>query len=138
MQFIYPDENQQFIYPVLTGSGGGVTSLNTQTGDITLVAGTNITITPGAGTLTINATGTGSTDVKIEMRTISAGEATAKALTLVQTPANAGEISLDIISGTSQFYGADYTVSGSTLSWTGLGLDGLLAAGDMVVITYVF
>lgn len=136
MQFIYPDENQQIIYPVLTG--GGVTSLNGQTGALTLVAGTGITITPGAGTLTVAATGGGSTTVKIEMRTISAPEAAAKALTLVQTPANAGEISLDVVSGCSQFYGTDYTVSGSTLSWTGLGLDGLLAAGDRIVITYVY
>lgn len=37
----------------------GVASLNGQTGAITLVAGTNITIVPGSGTLTINATGSG-------------------------------------------------------------------------------
>lgn len=40
--------------------GGGVTSLNTLTGDLTLAAGTNITITPSGGnTLTIAATGGG-------------------------------------------------------------------------------
>lgn len=41
-------------YPVENSSG--VTSLNGQSGALTLVAGTNITIVPGAGTLTINAT----------------------------------------------------------------------------------
>ena len=34
-----------------------VTSLNTLTGDVGLVAGTNVTLTPGAGTLTIASTG---------------------------------------------------------------------------------
>lgn len=44
-----------------TGSGGssGVSSLNSQTGALTLVAGSNITITPGVGTLTISASGGG-------------------------------------------------------------------------------
>lgn len=43
-----------------SGSGGGVTSLNTLTGDLTLAAGTNITITPSGGnTLTIDASGGG-------------------------------------------------------------------------------
>ena len=36
---------------------GVVNSLNGQTGDLTLVAGANITITPGAGTLSIGAAG---------------------------------------------------------------------------------
>lgn len=44
-------------------SGGGVTSLNTQTGDLTLVAGANVSITPGAGTLTIAASGSGLGDI---------------------------------------------------------------------------
>lgn len=46
-------------YPDSSGGGGGVSSLNGQTGALTLVAGTGITITPGAGTLTIDATGGG-------------------------------------------------------------------------------
>lgn len=41
------------------GSGGGVSTINGQSGALTLLAGTNITITPGAGTLTIDATGGG-------------------------------------------------------------------------------
>ncbi len=37
------------------GPNSVVTSLNTKTGDITLAAGSNVTITPGTGTLTIDA-----------------------------------------------------------------------------------
>lgn len=41
--------------PPSGGGAGGVTSLNNQTGALTLLAGSNITITPGSGTLTISA-----------------------------------------------------------------------------------
>lgn len=40
------------------GSAAGVSSLNTLTGDVTLAAGSNISITPGGNTLTIAATDT--------------------------------------------------------------------------------
>jgi len=75
---------------------------------------------------------------KTEFRTISSGEATAKALTLVQTPSISSEVTLGISGGGFQFYGDDYTVSGTTLSWSGLGLDGILSAGDKLVIGYFY
>jgi len=43
-------------YPV-QGGGAGITSLNGMTGALTLVAGSGISITPGANTLTITSTG---------------------------------------------------------------------------------
>src|SRR5258705_10150405 len=39
------------------GAGGGVTSLNTLTGAITLAAGSNITLTPVGNTITIASSG---------------------------------------------------------------------------------
>ena len=80
--------------------------------------------------------GGGGDSFKVEFRTITAPEATAKALTLVVAPLTPAEVSLSAIGGGDQFYGDDYTVSGSTLSWSGLGLDGVLASGDKVVIKY--
>src|ERR1035437_891852 len=48
-------------YVRLPKTGGtGVTSLNTLTGALTLVAGSNITITPSGSNLTIASTGSGS------------------------------------------------------------------------------
>lgn len=75
---------------------------------------------------------------KTEFRTISSGEATAKALTLIQTPSISSEVTLGIAGGGPQFYGDDYTVSGTTLSWSGLALDGVLAAGDKLIIGYFY
>ena len=39
--------------------GGGVTHLNGETGSVSLVAGTGITVTPGGSTITISASGGG-------------------------------------------------------------------------------
>jgi hypothetical protein len=73
---------------------------------------------------------------KVEYRTISAGEASSKSLILAEEPLTAGEVALDVKGGTAQFYSDDFTVSGDVLDWNGLGLDGLLVAGDKVRIIY--
>jgi fibronectin-binding autotransporter adhesin len=44
------------------GGGGGVSSINGQTGTVTLVAGTGISVTPAGGNITIAATGGGGSD----------------------------------------------------------------------------
>lgn len=48
-----------FFWPASGGSGSGVTSLNSLVGDITLAAGTGISITPSGQTLTIASTSAG-------------------------------------------------------------------------------
>lgn len=89
-------------YSGLSGSGGGtsgVSSLNGLTGALTLVAGANVTITPGSGTLTIASTGGGggsgtvtSVDVSVpSFLTSSGGPITTSgtiAITLNDEPAN--------------------------------------------------
>jgi hypothetical protein len=75
---------------------------------------------------------------KTEYRTLTAPEAAAKAITLVQTPAASGEVMLDIAGGGAQFYGDDFVVSVATLSWNGLALDGILSAGDKLRVAYVY
>jgi hypothetical protein len=75
---------------------------------------------------------------KVEYRTITAGEASNKELTLIESPKSASEVMLDIISGGPMFYGSDFSVLGLVLTWDGLGLDGLLASGDRVRIVYAY
>lgn len=52
-------------YPVEGGGSGGVSSLNSLTGAVTLVAGTNITITPSGNNLTIDSTGGSGADTAL-------------------------------------------------------------------------
>lgn len=117
------------------GGGGGVTSLNTLVGALNLVPGTNISITPAGSNITIDATGGGS-PLEIEYRTVTAPEAAAKSLTLADTPIDPTKVILGIAGAPTQVYGTDFTVSGTTLSWSGTALDGILDTGDQLLIQY--
>jgi hypothetical protein len=75
---------------------------------------------------------------KVEHRTLTAAEVAAKQLQLDETPVSPSEILVDIQGGSSAFYGDDFIVSGDLVQWNGLGLDGLLAAGDKLRIGYVY
>lgn len=69
------------------GGGGGVSSLNGQTGALTLVAGTNITIVPGSGTLTINSSGGGGSGTVTSVSVVSANGLSGTVATATTTPA---------------------------------------------------
>jgi hypothetical protein len=71
-----------------------------------------------------------------EYRTLTSGEASAKQITLASAPVSAGEVQLDVIGGGPQFYTDDFTVAGAVLSWSGLGLDGVLVTGDKLRVYY--
>ena len=73
---------------------------------------------------------------EVEYRTLTVGEAAAESLTLSATPLSASKVMLDAIGGGAQEYGVDYTVSGTTLSWAGLGLAGS-PAGTKFRINYL-
>lgn len=68
--------------------------------------------------------------------TLSPTDITNKYVTLSQVPAVAAKTLLTVIGGPMQSYGADFTVSGSQLSWSGLFLDGVLVSGDMLVVEF--
>jgi hypothetical protein len=76
------------------------------------------------------------TDQRVENRTVTAGEITAKQLTLAATPVDASEVLLDVRSGPGQINGIDYAVSGAVVNWNGYALDGVLTAGDVLRIIY--
>lgn len=73
---------------------------------------------------------------EVENRTITATEASNKFVTLANTPTAPTKVTLDIVSGTPQKYGTDFTVIGNQLSWNGLGLDVTLGEGDDIRIIY--
>lgn len=102
-------------------------------GDVTLKSGANVTLAWVSGKVEISAS---SQTPQVEYRTITSGEATAKQLTLAFTPNVAANVMLDVVGGTAQISSVDYSVSGAVLTWNGLGLDSLLAAGDVLRIHY--
>lgn len=75
---------------------------------------------------------------KVEYRTVTSPEATAKSLSLANTPTMSSQIVIDQIGGGPAFYGDDFILSGSTVSWSGLGLDGFVSAGDKLRIQYFY
>ncbi|MEJ5352443.1 MAG: hypothetical protein WHS65_12715 [Melioribacteraceae bacterium] len=74
----------------------------------------------------------------VEEFTLTSTDITNKKVTLTYTPVNMNYVRLDVIGGGAQDNGADFTVNTTTreLSWSGLGLDGILEAGDVLRITY--
>lgn len=113
-----------------------VTGFTAPTGDLYISTLTNLIYSKVGGADTNWQRYSTAGTQNVETRTITSGESTAKALTLVGTPVTPSQVILDISGAPSQIYSFDYTVSGSTLSWSGLGLDGLLTTGDNVRILY--
>lgn len=78
----------------------------------------------------------GGENASVEYRSITSGEDSAKQLTLGATPNDPSKVLVSVIGGISQIYSVDYTVSGNVLDWNGLGLDGILTTGDILLILY--
>lgn len=72
----------------------------------------------------------------VETITLSGTDITNKYVTLAATPITATKTRLNVIGGPEQAYGADFSVSLSQLGWNTLFLDGVLTAGDKLVIAY--
>lgn len=75
---------------------------------------------------------------EIEYFILDATDISNKYVTLSYSPTSVSGVSLDVIAGCAQFYGDDYTVSGTQVGWDGLGLDGLLEVSDELRIMYTY
>lgn len=76
-------------------------------------------------------------EVKIIEYTILASDVTSKGFTLETAMANTNQIAMTVYGGLPVNYGSDYTaVDSTTVGWSSLGLDGFIAAGDEVQVTY--
>lgn len=63
-----------------------------------------------------------------------------KYIVLTNAPTDKTKTIIDIVGGCRQYYDIDFTIttddSGRRLSWSGLGLDGVLVLGDKIIVTY--
>ena len=64
-----------------------------------------------------------------EYITLTADQVTAKSLQLEYTPRNPTEVLMDIRLQGALTYASDFIVSGNTVSWSGLGFDGVATVG---------
>lgn len=68
--------------------------------------------------------------------TLSPTDITNKFVTLSSVPTTLSNTILDVIGGPTQDYSIDFTVTGTTLSWNALGLDGVLTSGDKLIVQF--
>ena len=80
--------------------------------------------------------GGGGGSFKVDEFTLSGTDITNKYVTLSAAPTTPADTLLTVIGGPMQEYGVDFTVSGSQVDWSGLFLDGVLVAGDKLIIQY--
>lgn len=72
----------------------------------------------------------------VEYFTLTSAQVTSGSVTLSYTPTSPEVVTLDVISGSAQVYGEDYSVTGNLLSWADNPLYGIMAEGDKIRVTY--
>lgn len=80
-----------------------------------------------------------SSSFEVFYHTMSGPEMAAKQFTLSPTPSDPTKVLCEFVGVTTQVYGVDYTVSGATFDFNGLGLDtdAILTTGDVLRIVYL-
>jgi hypothetical protein len=118
------------------GSGSGVSSVNGATGAVDILAGSGITVTTVGDDITISSAG-GGTGIIVQLFTLTPLDIANGYVTLSSAPTSQMSTILLVTSGPNQFYGSDFIINdGDHLSWAGLGLDGILASGDTLTVSY--
>lgn len=77
-----------------------------------------------------------SNPLRSQVVTLTAQMILDKEFTIVETLQAGQAILLIPKNGPAQVKNLDYTVSGQTISWNGLGLDGILEENDILVVYY--
>lgn len=75
---------------------------------------------------------------KKETIIITSTHLSSKSLTLTNTPNLGYNVNILPRGGCAQFLHSDFSISGTSVSWDGLGLDGLLEIGDIVQVDYFY
>ena len=78
----------------------------------------------------------GSEKYVVEQLVLTSDDINNKNVKLLNTPADSQYFTLTIKHGISQINGEDFIVTGDIVSWNGLGLDGFLEVGDVLIVEY--
>jgi hypothetical protein len=125
-----------FYPPKGSGGSSGVTSVNGATGAIDIVAGSGITVGTVGDTITISSAG-GGTGITVQLFTLTPTDIANGYVTLSSAPTSQMSTILLVTTAPNQFYGSDFIINdGDHLSWAGLGLDGILASGDTLTVSF--
>jgi len=73
----------------------------------------------------------------VTYKTLTLADVTNKYVTIAVPPGAGGKLKMYTMKGIALQYGVDYIVAGLQVQWTGLTLDGLVAAGDTFQIVYL-
>ena len=73
----------------------------------------------------------------VQTFTLTGTDITNGYVTLSAAPIVPANTVLFVADAGNMFYGVDFTVTGSQLIWTGYALDGILASGDNLTVTYI-
>lgn len=71
-----------------------------------------------------------------QLITLSSGNIVSKSFAIASTPLVPANLKLFLEGGPKAVYSRDFSVSGTTVSWSGLGLEGFLEAGEQVEVYY--
>lgn len=97
--------------------------------------GENKNITFEELSFAINA-GSGSLETIKDKFTMNAALINGKSASLTDTPVDILDTTVEIRHAPAQVAGLDYTITGSTIYWSGLALDGQLSVGDVMTVKY--
>lgn len=123
--------------------GGGPGTIEVRENDIPIVGAA--TILNFLGSVSVANAGGGKADITITgagydtviFHTLTAGEVAAKQLNLPSAPANPNLMLVDQVDGTPALrIGVDFSVAGTLVDWNGLGMDGVVAEGDVIRFAY--
>lgn len=73
---------------------------------------------------------------EVEYFTLTTNDISNKYIILAHNPINNERVALDIIHGSAQEYGIDYTVVSGTLCWDNFVLDGVFRVGNKLRVSY--
>ncbi len=73
---------------------------------------------------------------ELDVFTLSAAQITSKAVNLANTPVDNDAVVVSVSNSGTSLKDIDYSISGSSIVWSGLGFDGIVEEGDVMEVHY--